>query len=61
MSGKSRLSYHAVPRILTNSENTCKDLIPWKSENVDKDWKPFDEYITNSRINLNIRQVHKNC
>lgn len=61
MSGQSRLSYHAVPRILTNSEYKYKDLIPWKLENADQDWTPFDEYVTNSRINLNIRQMHKNC
>ncbi|KAJ8942088.1 hypothetical protein NQ314_010161 [Rhamnusium bicolor] len=70
MSKESRLAYHGVPKILQmdsrywdpinesdisyiNKEykevvNICKD---------DESWKPFGDYLTYSRININVRQV----
>lgn len=69
MSKESRLFYHGVPRILPSDkkpwelkeeENYLNGFI---SEEVVKklcnetEWKPFEEYICKSRINMNVRQV----
>lgn len=92
MSKESRLSYHAVPRIVkTNVEWINKPFIPSDLERDDDDilknhgkrkkldkpilsadkvqtdiwqncvdekwWQPYAEYITDCRININVRQV----
>ncbi|RUP51662.1 hypothetical protein BC936DRAFT_146730 [Jimgerdemannia flammicorona] len=62
MTGESRTCFHGVPRIL---ENTLPGhLAPeyWTHaatpEQVpDDDWRIFGEYISEARINLNVRQV----
>ncbi|CAH1965078.1 unnamed protein product [Acanthoscelides obtectus] len=58
MSKESRLSYHAVPRILK------ADSEPWNSNTEtiasparDIQWDLFEEYLKSSRININVRQV----
>lgn len=57
MSGSSRLRYHGVPKILKS------DLKPWDSIDyssvMDEDWKKVQLYISEARINLNVRQVLK--
>nr|XP_022920580.1 nucleic acid dioxygenase ALKBH1 [Onthophagus taurus] len=72
MSKKSRLCYHGVPKILNCvnkswnlNENFDKDELieDFIDKNVlnlccDNDkWERFNNYINNSRININIRQV----
>jgi alkylated DNA repair dioxygenase AlkB len=47
-----RRAYHGVPRIL---ESTIPDHL--KPDDEDREWKPYSEYMTNSRININVRQV----
>ncbi|KAL0130758.1 hypothetical protein PUN28_002404 [Cardiocondyla obscurior] len=62
MSGSSRLRYHGVPRILSalkkpwddNYENDRESLV----YNLN-DWYKARTYITEARINMNIRQVLK--
>lgn len=70
MSAESRLCYHAVPRVFrcdrqewnSNEDVTqCRDLI---QPDVDdclrpEKWKPFEHYLADSRINVNVRQVNK--
>lgn len=51
MSRQSRRSYHAVPRVLRED----RDPPPWGS--LDADWKLFGDYLEDSRINVNVRQV----
>lgn len=54
MSKGSRLRYHGVPKILP------ADFIPWKNETEEKksaDWDMINFYISESRVNMNIRQV----
>ncbi|VEN55051.1 unnamed protein product [Callosobruchus maculatus] len=60
MSKESRLSYHAIPKILK------ADSEPWNSDTEistmlekDVEWHLFDEYLKSSRININVRQVLK--
>lgn len=98
MSGKSRMSYHAVPKILpldfftqklngklqkavvtcgvkrpgefykteetkrkkSGAEQACSSKLNAKLFSDLEDplfWEPFDAYITNNRINLNVRQM----
>ncbi|KAJ8968900.1 hypothetical protein NQ317_008837 [Molorchus minor] len=70
MTKESRVAYHGIPKILKadshvwnlvdiyDSCNMCKehsDVI-----GISKDeflWKPFGDYLNNSRINVNVRQV----
>ncbi|CAO1428610.1 unnamed protein product [Diamesa serratosioi] len=72
MSEESRLCYHSVPRVFKNlnknSWNTdienaslCSDLNyneleECKNENT---WMHYDEYLIDSRINVNVRQVNE--
>lgn len=74
MSKESRLCYHGVPRILTAIEepwnkDVCveeigemycikKDIVRQCIE--ESYWKPYQDYIKSSRINVNVRQVLKN-
>lgn len=63
MSGKSRLMYHGVPKILSTSE------LPWDHETESNDnnqceldpndWNNARDYISEARINMNVRQVLK--
>lgn len=69
MSKESRLCYHAVPRIISAQENPWDNIDC--NENISHDkkfdvflkfydesfWKPFGNYLSASRINLNVRQV----
>lgn len=68
MTKESRLCYHAVPRILHKSEEAWKDTAIVNSEDSGDDelwiscrdeafWRPFDTYLRDCRINLNVRQV----
>lgn len=67
MSKESRLCYHAIPRITkapSEPWNTHKNTLE-NEDNVFNTftneifWKPFNNYVTDSRININIRQVLK--
>jgi len=42
---------------ICNCEEDCEHV--WKNEMLDPSWKEFSKYISNTRININIRQVHK--
>lgn len=70
MSQKSRLCYHGVPKILASNEkpwkiDQIKEIVPHKFQYlVNKLYnsnfvEPFEEYLKNSRININVRQVLK--
>ncbi len=72
MSGRSRFLFHSVPRIFKDKEiqhrwnsdqatTNCNDLnqdILNECRNDDK-WKFFNEYLDDSRINVNVRQFQK--
>lgn len=50
MSGPCRRAYHSVPRILEGTYPTiCDDDDPL--------WKPYADYLSTTRINVNARQV----
>lgn len=58
MAGESRLRYHGVPKILS------ADVCPWelednKDEGFCDDWGKAKSYISQARININVRQVLK--
>lgn len=64
MSGQSRLRYHGVPKILTTttatwdnkeSKNNEKQHCIWDHD----DWNKAKTYISEARINMNVRQVLK--
>lgn len=73
MSKQSRLCYHGVPKIVRSSSEPWKkqeesdQSCDFNNTVFDKDiilnstqdlyWKPFDDYVNNSRININVRQV----
>lgn len=69
MSKESRSYYHGVPRILKSQKKPWKSeeaekltasyLIEevTKKLNDDDAWNPFEEYVSKSRINMNVRQV----
>lgn len=70
MSGQSRLCYHAVPRVFKTerkvwnvNEDTCRcqDLPQDDLKEIlrEDEWARFEDYLTDSRINVNIRQVNK--
>jgi len=54
MHDNARLCYHAVPRIL---ENTLPDYLVHSDDGKDGDWVQILEYLGNSRVNINVRQV----
>ncbi|XP_068906337.1 nucleic acid dioxygenase ALKBH1 [Tenebrio molitor] len=70
MSKESRLCYHGVPKILQmdsrfwdcfEEENLVNKEFK-EAVNICKEevlWKPFADYLSNSRININVRQVLK--
>lgn len=68
MSGKSRLAYHAVPKILANEHLSSTYFTYDKSSDPlgtsqccyvnDSEWSSIFDYIKVNRINLNIRQVY---
>ncbi|PBC33997.1 Alkylated DNA repair protein alkB [Apis cerana cerana] len=62
MSGMSRLRYHGIPKILLTIDK------PWDNEELNddqctrlnqNDWKKAKIYISDARINMNVRQVLK--
>ncbi|XP_047366699.1 nucleic acid dioxygenase ALKBH1 isoform X1 [Vespa velutina] len=56
MTGKSRLRYHGIPKILSSQ------LVPWdmdETETNENDWIHAKKYISKARININVRQVLK--
>ncbi|RDB21008.1 Alpha-ketoglutarate-dependent dioxygenase alkB [Hypsizygus marmoreus] len=51
MSGpECRRAYHGVPRILEGT-------LPSHLKSMDDDWRPYEEYLRTTRINVNVRQV----
>lgn len=72
MSAESRLCYHAVPRVFAaadrqqpwNSNEDVSHCCELTKSDVDDclspdKWKPFEHYLKDSRINVNVRQVNK--
>lgn len=73
MSKESRLCYHAVPRVFpsdfiswqTNHHeedlSRCIDLDQQEVKRClnNEEWKPFNNYLVDSRINVNVRRVNK--
>ena len=72
MSEESRLCYHAVPRVFKNpnkcswnadSDNSsqCSDLNHTELQECNNEniWMQYDEYLIDSRINVNVRQVNE--
>lgn len=65
MSKESRLCYHAVPRITTSRTQPWNDIITDTCNSSFEEckhntfFKPFSNYIKESRININVRQVLK--
>uniref|UniRef100_A0A182MZL8 Fe2OG dioxygenase domain-containing protein n=1 Tax=Anopheles dirus TaxID=7168 RepID=A0A182MZL8_9DIPT len=66
MSGAVRLCYHAVPRVFTDAELPVgleRSAERWTGDesaegSVEKRWSALeDEYLQQSRININVRQV----
>jgi alkylated DNA repair protein alkB family protein 1 len=55
MAGEARECYHGVPRIFTDEENA--EITPLEDRFSQEDDHCLLEYITTSRININIRQV----
>jgi alkylated DNA repair protein alkB family protein 1 len=55
MSGSSRLKYHGVPKILMDPSEPWASLTNFSINN--EDWLKVKAYISDSRINLNVRQV----
>jgi len=55
MTGAGRSAFHGVPRVL---EHVPSYLGPDVVDENLPDWKVYGEYISKSRINLNIRQVN---
>ncbi|XP_048456355.1 nucleic acid dioxygenase ALKBH1 [Rhincodon typus] len=70
MSGRSRLLYHAVPRVVPNPEgkaipsclehtmtrDSCSDDTNCQ-QSVEGDWEICMKYLQNSRVNMTVRQV----
>lgn len=55
MSGKSRFAWHAVPKVLPG---TCpKTIQPWPANSVGFAHEQWRGWLTNKRINLNVRQM----
>ena len=67
MAGDSRLAYHAVPRILAPNKRMGEAALPAclsrGEEETSRDYSARDDiaileqYLTTSRINVNVRQV----
>lgn len=65
MAGDSRLAYHAVPRILAPKKRTGEAALPAclsrggeeTSRGYSDDIAILEQYLTTSRINVNVRQV----
>lgn len=69
MSKESRLCYHAVPRIVKAdycpwifgskdmNDYNDRDVLITDEYNDEAYWKPFEDYLSDSRINVNVRQV----
>eukprot|EP01125_Pyxidicula_operculata_P018766 TRINITY_DN6704_c0_g1_i1.p1 TRINITY_DN6704_c0_g1~~TRINITY_DN6704_c0_g1_i1.p1 ORF type:complete len:309 (-),score=37.47 TRINITY_DN6704_c0_g1_i1:11-937(-) len=58
MGGESRYSFHAVPRMIMGS--VPEDILNTEGDStVPPDWENTKEYISQSRINMNCRQVRK--
>lgn len=73
MAKESRLCYHGVPKILPANDEPWNNNISSDSDRQnyyietdvvkhclnDSYWKPYQDYIESSRININVRQVLK--
>ncbi|CAH1112068.1 unnamed protein product [Psylliodes chrysocephalus] len=61
MSKQSRLCYHGVPRVIKIDHDIWNDEDEFNSNNYyeanDALWTPFNNYLSHSRINMNVRQV----
>ncbi|XP_064477523.1 nucleic acid dioxygenase ALKBH1-like [Ornithodoros turicata] len=52
MAGESRLAYHGVPLVLPADGEGI-----WRYSTEEESWKPFEDYVSKNRININVRQV----
>jgi DNA alkylation damage repair protein AlkB len=58
MSGESRFAWHAVPKILPQ---TCpREIQDWPVIGTDTTMESWKGWLTNKRINLNVRQMNTN-
>ena len=58
MSGPAcRRAYHAVPRILEGSLPPHLKAAPLGDDIQRTEWEPYEEYLSTTRININVRQV----
>ncbi|KAF8902083.1 hypothetical protein CPB84DRAFT_1729251 [Gymnopilus junonius] len=58
MSGPAcRRAYHGIPRILEGSLPRHLRVEALEKEETKEEWKPYEEYLRTSRININVRQV----
>lgn len=59
MTGESRLAYHAVPLVLSREDDApwCVAVEECGVDGVVGDWDAEARYLSNHRINLNVRQV----
>jgi len=58
MSGPAcRRAYHAVPRILEGSLPPHLKAASFGDDIQRTEWKPYEEYLSTTRININVRQV----
>lgn len=58
MSGPAcRRAYHGVPRILEGSLPSHLKAESLEDEGLTKEWQPYEDYLSTTRININVRQV----
>jgi len=58
MSGPAcRRAYHGVPRILEGSLPAHLKSSSIDDEALAKKWQPYEDYLSTTRININVRQV----
>ena len=58
MSGPAcRRAYHAVPRILEGSLPPHLKAAALGDDIQKTEWEPYEEYLSSTRININVRQV----
>jgi alkylated DNA repair protein alkB family protein 1 len=57
MTGEARFAWHGVPKIL---KSTCPDWMEaWPAEEGKGDFEAWRGWMSNKRINLNMRQMHE--
>lgn len=59
MTGESRVAYHAVPLVLPREDDAPWSCVAetWGGDKAGGEWSAEAEYLSDHRINLNVRQV----